>query len=74
MQNLSRKESKVLVKGSAPSIESSLGSKLELNVSKMVHTLQMPHECLVIAWIYICRAVNKMQTKGFFLSNATTEK
>jgi hypothetical protein len=42
---------------------SSLNNKLELVSTKMVKTLKLPRECLVIAWIYICRAVSKMQSK-----------
>jgi len=53
---------------------STLYPRLEQQVTKMMTTLRMSRECLVIAWVYICRAVSKMQQRQFFLSNATAEK
>lgn len=53
---------------------SSLLSKIQMNLTKMVKTLKLPHECLTIAWVYVSRAVSRMQSKSFFLSNATSEK
>jgi hypothetical protein len=53
---------------------SSLLKKIESSLTKMVKTLNIPHQCLIIAWIYVSRAVSRMRDKLFCLSEATAEK
>ena len=53
---------------------SSLLKKIESSLTKMVKTLNIPHQCLIIAWIYVSRAVSRMRDKLFCLSEATAER
>lgn len=48
--------------------------KIEGTLSKMVNALELPQQCVTIAYIYAERAVKRMMIEKFFLSPAIAEK
>jgi hypothetical protein len=57
-----------------PSKKSNLTARIEQILGKMTRGLKLSHECLVVANLYMQRAIAMMRSKSFYLSSATAEK
>lgn len=48
--------------------------RLEQSLQRLTRKLSIPKQCLVIAYIYLSRAIRTMATKDFYLSTQVAEK
>lgn len=51
-----------------------LAETLQDTLLTMVSKLELPHQCLTIAYIYIERVVKEMQKNRFYISCATVKR
>jgi hypothetical protein len=51
-----------------------LQQRIEATFDKMTRVLEIPHQCIIIASVYVNRAVARMAENQFFLSTLIAEK